>query len=125
MRSLLAIPLVVLAGTPAMGQTVGQNRSADTPDNYTLSLKVQLVAETVVVKDKQGNPIRGLTAKDFAVSEDGIPQIIRFCEHEDLASHARVLPLSKRGDEDIHIYKKLARTQITPEATEEEKYQNR
>jgi VWFA-related protein len=125
MRRLLAIALATVACAAIHGQTVGQNRSADTPDNYTLSLKVQLVAETVVVKDKQGNPIRGLTAKDFAVSEDGVPQTIRFCEHEDLANNARVLPPSKRGDEDIHIYKKLARTQIAPEATEEEKYQNR
>ena len=30
-----------------------------------MSVKVQLVVEAVVVKDKQGNPIHGLTAKDF------------------------------------------------------------
>ena len=42
-----------------------------------MSVKVQLVVEAVVVKDKQGNPIRGLTAKDFTVTEDGVPQTIK------------------------------------------------
>jgi len=125
MRALLAFSLATLLGSTAGAQTVGQNRPADAPQNYTLSLKVQLVAENVVVKDKQGNPIHGLTAKDFAVSEDGAPQTIRFCEHQNLTENAKVLPLSKPDEEDIHIYKKLARTQIAPEATEEERYKNR
>jgi len=125
MRALLAFSLATLLGSAAGAQTVGQNRPADAPQNYTLSLKVQLVAENVVVKDKQGNPIHGLTAKDFVVSEDGVPQTIRFCEHQNLTENAKVLPLSKADEEDIHIYKKLARTQIAPEATEEERYKNR
>ncbi|HEY9139970.1 MAG TPA: VWA domain-containing protein [Bryobacteraceae bacterium] len=44
----------------------------------------QLVVETVTVKDKNGNPIEGLTAKDFVVTEDGQPQTIRFCEFQKL-----------------------------------------
>ena len=35
------------------------------------------------VKDKNGNPIEGLTAKDFTVTENGVPQTIRFCEHQE------------------------------------------
>ncbi len=45
-------------------------------NDFTLSMKVQLVVETVVVKDKQGNAVHGLTAKDFVVTEDGAPQTI-------------------------------------------------
>ncbi len=55
----------------ASAQQVGQNRDANAPNDYTLSMKVQLVVETVVVKDKQGNPVQGLSAKDFIVTEDG------------------------------------------------------
>jgi VWFA-related protein len=85
---------------------------------------VQLVVETVVVKDKQGNPIHGLNAKDFAVTEDGVPQTVSLCEHEDLAS-AAPLGSSKDGEENLKIYKRLARTQIAPEAMENERYKNR
>ena len=47
-------------------------------------VSTQLVVETVGVKDKKGNPIEGLTAKDFTVTEDGVPQEISFCEHQEL-----------------------------------------
>src|ERR1017187_2598192 len=44
----------------------------------------QLVVETVIVKDKNGNPIEGLTAKDFTITEDGKPQVVSFCEYQTL-----------------------------------------
>src|SRR6185436_15662994 len=36
----------------------------------------QLVVETVIVKDKDGKTIEGLTEKDFVVTEDNVPQTI-------------------------------------------------
>ena len=48
----------------------------------------QLVVETVSVKDKNGNPIEGLTAKDFTVTENGVPQTISFCEFQKLTEAA-------------------------------------
>jgi VWFA-related protein len=124
MRTLLVVAMAALLPISAKSQTIGQNRQADSPGTYTLSLKVQLVVETVVAKDKQGKTLQGLTTKDFTVNEDGVPQTIRFCEHQNLSANAQPLPASKPGEEDLHIYKKLARTQIAPEATEEERYKN-
>src|ERR1700739_777918 len=113
MRKIMAALLALAFVVSASAQQIGQNKDPNTPNDFTLSMKVQLVVETVVVKDKQGNPIHGLTAKDFAVTEDGTPQTISFCEHQDLAS-ATPLDQSKNTDENLKIYKRLARTQIAP-----------
>lgn len=43
-----------------------------------------LVVQTVSVKDKNGQPVEGLTAKDFVVTEDGKPQEIAFVEFQQL-----------------------------------------
>src|SRR5437764_6839545 len=48
----------------------------------------QLVVETVSVKDKSGNIIEGLTAKDFTVTENGVPQTLSFVEFQKLEEAA-------------------------------------
>jgi len=124
MRILVAIVLL-LTLAPMSAQQIGENKPADSSGNFTLSLKVQLVVEAVVVKDKDGKPVHGLSGKDFALTEDGVPQTIRICEHQDLAELASPLPASIKGSEDIKIYKKLGRTQIAPESVDNERYKNR
>jgi VWFA-related protein len=109
----------------ADAQQIGQNKSAEASENYTLSVKVQLVTEAVVVKDKDGKPIPGLTAKDFAVTEDGVPQTVRICEHQDLAALSAPLPVSTPATENVRTYNKLAHTQIAPESVDNERYKNR
>lgn len=125
MRKIIAALLVLALVRPAGAQQIGQNKDPNAPSDFTLSMKVQLVVETVVVKDRQGNAVEGLTAKDFVVTEDGAPQTIRFCEHQDLAANAKPLQASKAADEDLKIYKRLARSQIAPETPEKERYKNR
>ena len=51
---------------------LGRIKLADAAQTYTMSMRSQLVVEAVVVKDKQGKPIEGLTAKDFTLTEDGV-----------------------------------------------------
>ncbi|HUA93255.1 MAG TPA: VWA domain-containing protein [Terracidiphilus sp.] len=108
----------------AGAQQIGQNKAADAPQ-VLLTVQSQLVVEAVIAKDKQGNFIHGLTAKDFTVTEDGAPQTVRFCEHQDLTTDATPLPASSRSTEDIKIYDRLARTQIAPETMDKERYKNR
>src|ERR1700728_1610443 len=124
MSKLLSI-FLLLALAYASAQQTGQNKSPSEPGTFTLTVKSQLVVETVVVKDKQGKLIQGLTAKDFAITEDGVPQQITFCEHQALAANASLLPVAPPGSEEIRLYKRLSRTQVSPETPEKERYQNR
>ena len=122
MRSLLTILLLATLG--ARAQTIGQNAAPVSSDTTTLSVRSQIVIETVVVKDKKGNPIDGLTAKDFTVTEDGVPQKVRFCEQQSMPSTPSEVPVTPSGPEDITLYNRLARTQITPEGPGDVRYKN-
>jgi VWFA-related protein len=57
--------------------------SAQTPA-ATFRSTTRLIVQTVSVKDKEGRPIEGLTAKDFTVTEDGEPQSVSFIEFQRL-----------------------------------------
>ncbi|HVO97033.1 MAG TPA: VWA domain-containing protein [Bryobacteraceae bacterium] len=91
MRKFTAIFAVAIT----YGQQVGQNNTQAPSGTATFSVSQQLVIETVLVKDKSGNPIEGLTAKDFTVTEDGAPQEIKFFEYqkvEEILAKAEPLP---------------------------------
>jgi hypothetical protein len=50
----------------------------------TFRSSAHLIVQTVSVKDKNGKPVEGLTAKDFIVTENGVPQEIAFIEYQKL-----------------------------------------
>jgi VWFA-related protein len=124
MKAVPTFLAVLTIAATGIAQQIGQNKTPGAPDSYTLSVKSQLVVETVVVKDKQGKYVDGLTAKDFAVTEDNVPQSIRFCEHQDLTD-ATPVAIAPPGSEEIKLYKQLTRTKISPEKADSERYRNR
>src|SRR5947209_4155804 len=64
---------------------VSAQQQPPAPDGtVTFKANTQLVVETVIVKDKNGKAIEGLTAKDFVITEDGVPQTIQFLEFQKL-----------------------------------------
>jgi VWFA-related protein len=122
-QTLLTSFFVVLAGSRMAGQAVGQNKAAasDTP---TFTVSRSLVIETVRVNDKNGNPVEGLTAKDFTVTEDGAAQEIKFFEFEKLEEMIKdAAPLPPVG---APVYfKKLPSTQIASEVPGQTQYKDK
>jgi VWFA-related protein len=110
---------------PAAAQQIGQNASPEGSGTAAIKVSTQLVVETVVVKDKKGNPIEGLTAKDFTVTENGTPQAISFCEHQELPETPSAAPAARPAPEDIKVYYRLGRTRISPETPGKLRYQDR
>ncbi len=92
----------------------------------TFKTTTQLVVETVSVKDKSGKPIEGLSAKDFTITEDGVPQTIKFFEYQKLdeaagpATGATAAPPRL-----IEPLKKLPHSQIAPEPPGSIKYRDK
>ncbi|MGH9673503.1 MAG: VWA domain-containing protein, partial [Bryobacteraceae bacterium] len=89
----------------------------------TFTTVTQLVVQSVIVKDKKGNPITSLTAKDFTILEDGKPQTIAFVEYQ-------TLPEAPETGAEVYsapavVVPKLDRTRITPEKPGEIRHQDR
>ena len=115
-----AISALLLA-TVAAAQQVGQNTPPGNSPTATFVGGTQLVVETVVVADKKGNPVRGLTPKDFTVTEDGVPQTLRVFEQQTLAEPSAAPSPPER----TRIYEKLGRTQLSPEVPGDSRYKDR
>lgn len=119
----LLLTMMLLGTLPAGAQVVGQNsQPAGANGVYTMSVSSKLVVEAVNVKDKQGKSLSGLTAKDFTVTEDGVPQQISFCEYQKLPSAP---PIAPKTPENITVYNRLGVTQIAPERPGDIHYKDR
>ncbi len=119
------------AAQPAQQQQSNTPQQDSSKGLYKIETTVNLVVETVIVKDKSGNPIEGLTAKDFIVTEDGKPQNINFCEfqklEETIAPAAPPEPkalIAERPPETPAV-KPVAAVQISPEKPGDIKYKDK
>ena len=93
---LVVLPLGFLMLTTAHAQQQ-QPQQPQTP--FTIKVDTQLVVETVMVKDKDGKPIEGLTEKDFTVTEDNVPQTISVFHFERLATKVQAYhPTNSYGE---------------------------
>jgi VWFA-related protein len=122
MRRLAATILILV--TVGQTQQIGQNAPTDRNQDFKIKVSTQLVVETVVALDKQGKPMEGLTANDFTVTEDGVPQKISFCERQQFPETPIDTPVISKS-EDIKLYRELPHTQISPESPGKPRYQNR
>jgi VWFA-related protein len=121
-----AVTLLALASAAAHAQLNGANKPVTAGDQPpTLHFITRLIVKTVTVKDKKGNPIEGLTDKDFTITEDGAVQKIAYCEHQVLTESSTPLPPQTTGAQDIKVYNRLAREQISSETPGQIKYKDK
>jgi VWFA-related protein len=90
MRTRMAAVLLLLACTwawPRPWPPATVHAQAATPQEAPLfRTGTRIVVQAVMVKDADGRPVEGLTARDFVVTEDGQPQDLAFVEYQRLAS---------------------------------------
>jgi VWFA-related protein len=72
MHRRLFATLVLVA---AVGMPGGAQQSAQRADSSTQTT-VSAILVDVVVRDRRGQPVEGLTAQDFEITEDGVPQTL-------------------------------------------------
>ena len=122
MRPGILIALLAICTILASAQTIGENAPPSAGSTYKITVQSQLVTEIVTVKKKDGTSVHGLTAKDFKITEDGVPQRINFCKHERLTT-TPLPPLSPSGT-NITVYWQLNRSHIAPEQNHQLLYNN-
>jgi len=83
LRRLLTCCLLVTLIVGAQQAPAPNTSPAAAADQVIFRTSSQLVIETVGVR-KNGMPVEGLTAKDFIVTEDGMPQTISIFEYQKL-----------------------------------------
>ena len=86
-RRFVAAALALALGAGTTGPSAQQQQPPDSP-RFESSTGVTIVSVDVVVRDSSGNVVRGLTQKDFIVSEDGRQQQISTFSFQDISGSA-------------------------------------
>src|SRR5262245_61652937 len=84
-RRFLAIGVVLALAAVARPSAQQGQKPPDQP-RFEGATSVTLVSVDVVVRDSKGEVVRGLTAKDFTVLEDGKPQRIDNFSFQEIAA---------------------------------------
>ena len=115
-----------LLACAALSQAQAPPAPQQTAGTVKFESVTQMVVEVVTVTDKSGKPIEGLTAKDFAVTENGVPQTIRICEFQKLPDTPPA-PLAPPAvaDSSIDQAQTAPPARIAPETPGEVRYRDR
>src|ERR1700676_3744015 len=92
--------------------------------SQAIRVATKLVIEEVAVKDKGGKPIGGLTANDFTLTEDGVPQTISFVEFQQLQAAVNSADLTPSSSSAVATAPPVTQTQIASEQPGDSRYRN-
>ena len=112
-RSLLVLMFFLATGTAQQQQP------------FTIKIDTQLVVETVVVKDKDGKNLEGLTDKDFTVTEDGVPQTISVFQFQRLEDTPAPASSGGAAQPAAEVVQPKIPTQITAPPPGDSRYRDR
>ena len=108
MKRLISASLIAVLLTPGLPAQNAPSQQGQ--GNYTFRATTELVLVNVVVRDKDGTPVRDLKREDFTVLEDGKPQTLASFDYEDIPmgiasatgagpSQATILTAKRNGTE--------------------------
>jgi VWFA-related protein len=83
--ALVLAALLAMGGTVPTAQQQQQQQQAPETPRFDTSTSVNIVSVDVIVRDANGNVVRGLSPKDFSVTEDGKPQQIETFSFQEIA----------------------------------------
>src|SRR5215510_13477943 len=134
MRPIIASILAALMALPALPQQEANQTLANKGPVTKISTTTQLVIVDVTLKDKSGNPAKGLKPSDFIVTEDGKKQDLRICEYQELeetiaptpvpAKKVEIAAAKTEGKPAAPVVKSLTANQIAPSKPGEVKYKD-
>jgi VWFA-related protein len=91
-RLLVRAFLTILIASASVHSAPAASPASSLAQQPTFRSGTRLIVQTVTVKDRDGEPVEGLTAKDFVVTEDGEPQTVAFVEYQRLEGPSTSLP---------------------------------
>jgi VWFA-related protein len=126
-----AVALILLAVPAAHAQQQQPQQQAQQPQQpqgqqpFTIRVDTQLVVQTVIVKDKDGKTIEGLTEKDFTVSEDNVAQTISVFQFQRLDDTPLASPQQAAPAIAVPATAPAAPAQAAPAASRDTAYRDR
>src|SRR5580700_4110713 len=117
----LMLSVLVVAAQQQPNATPAPASSAQGPQQ-PIRVTTQMVVEEVTVKDKNGKPIEGLTANDFSLTEDGVPQTLSFVEFQQLQPASNSAEPAPSGGPVVPTAPPPTQVQIAPELPGDTRY---
>ncbi len=118
MRLLTSAQIMVTASLLLLPLSGSSQKKVDSPPPQTvIRATTRLVEVTVVVQDKNGNPITGLQQRDFVLTDEGKPQAIALFAMEDARTLAAAPPAPRPLPPNTFVNRPTQRAGVLPGAT--------